>query len=196
MKNFESVCNAVLVFDCIAWLGCWGQTWAKRSPSINLCLPHSLWAQVIDSIGRTNGYNQVLIHLFQLFVIILEIQLALIVIIAIIKNGTLPSLLTFPIDTVPIDHFCFHLPFLNRNLFAAVCVWSFLFWHFFKSTLHTITMAIMSTKTETPMTSQIVAEEISSPSLSGNRDGTGHLTSFRKLSTKAWLYWWHGETTL
>ena len=64
LKNFESVCNAVLVFDCIAWLGCWGQTWAKRSPSINLCLPHSLWAQVIDSIGRTNGYNQVLIHVF------------------------------------------------------------------------------------------------------------------------------------
>ena len=42
LKNFELFCNAVLVFDCIAWLGCWGQTWAKRSPSINLCLPHSL----------------------------------------------------------------------------------------------------------------------------------------------------------
>ena len=67
-KNFELFCNAVLVFDCIAWLGCWGQTWAKRSPSINLCLSHSLWAQVIDSKGRTNGYNQVLIHAFQLVV--------------------------------------------------------------------------------------------------------------------------------
>ena len=68
LKNFELFFNAVLVFDCIAWLGCWGQTWAKRSPSINLCLPHSLWAQVIDSIGRTNGYNEALIHAFQLVV--------------------------------------------------------------------------------------------------------------------------------